>query len=74
MVLAAGFTIQKELRQSQRFSLSDVFGRQRGPRLQTRRNLLLYYLKHPRVALARLGVTFTKGLVNEYSVVVAARA
>jgi 2-polyprenyl-3-methyl-5-hydroxy-6-metoxy-1,4-benzoquinol methylase len=73
MVGDAGFVIEHELAQAQRFTLRDVIGSKRGARQQVQRSLIRYYLKHPRVAAARVVLTLTKGLVNEYLVVAARR-
>lgn len=73
MVERAGFKIENELQQSQRFTLKDIFGHKRGARQTVQRSLIHFYLTHPRVAVARVSLTLTKGLVNEYLVVAARR-
>lgn len=74
LLAGAGFRVEEEVRQVQRFTLGDVFGGGRGARQRAERSLAGFYLRHPGVAVARAALTLTRGLVNEYSVVAARRA
>jgi 2-polyprenyl-3-methyl-5-hydroxy-6-metoxy-1,4-benzoquinol methylase len=66
-----GFVIAEELAQEQRFHLRQILGRDGATRQQLKRNLLSFYARNPRVAWARLALTFTRGFVNEYVVAAA---
>jgi SAM-dependent methyltransferase len=69
-----GFTEERVLEQVHRFTLGDIFGRSSGGRQRDRRRgLLRWYARHPRVLAARVALTLTKGLLNEYLTVVAAK-
>lgn len=69
-----GLHEERALEQSHRFTLQDVFGQGAGARQRDRRRgLLSWYAKHPRVLAARVQLTVTKGLVNEYLTVVAVK-
>lgn len=66
-----GFKEIRALEQSQRFTLRDLFGHAHGVRPRdVRRGLVRWYVRHPRVLARRVGLTLTKGLVNEYLTVV----
>lgn len=72
LLSAHGFKEIRALEQSQRFSLSDIFGRAHSVRSRDRRRRLVrWYLRHPRVFYERMKLTLTKGLVNEYLTIVA---
>ena len=72
LLAATGFKVEKELFQEHRFSMRQIFGGERGERQrQVRRNLLAYYLLNPGVAWARFALTMRRGLVHEYTTVVA---
>jgi 2-polyprenyl-3-methyl-5-hydroxy-6-metoxy-1,4-benzoquinol methylase len=73
MVRAAGFEPLHELLQVQRFGLGDVKGANKGSRVRVRGDLVRFYLRHPGVAMRRVLLTITRGLVNEYLVIVARR-
>lgn len=69
-----GFAEEKKLEQSHRFALGDLMGPSRGPRQRDRRRgLLSWYARHPGVFAARVKLTLTKGLVNEYLTIVAVK-
>lgn len=75
LLAATGFVAEDELVQTHRYSLKQIFGAGRGERQrQVRRNLLAYYAAHPSVAWARAALTARRGLVHEYTTVVARRA
>ena len=72
LLASTGFAVEDELLQEHRFSLRQIFGGERGERQrQVRRNLLAYYASHPGVAWARFALTARRGLVHEYTTVVA---
>jgi len=74
LLTANGFREERVLEQAHRFTVHDIFGRDRGARQRdVRRNLPLWYLRHPRVLAQRIALTLTKGLVNEYLTVVAVK-
>jgi 2-polyprenyl-3-methyl-5-hydroxy-6-metoxy-1,4-benzoquinol methylase len=75
LLAVTGFVAEDELVQTHRYSLKQIFGSERGERQrQMRRNLLAYYAAHPSVAWARVALTARRGLVHEYTTVVARRA
>jgi len=75
LLAATGFVAEDELVQTHRYTLKQIFGAERGERQrQVRRNLLGYYVAHPSVAWARVSLTARRGLVHEYTTVVARRA
>jgi len=71
LVARSGFSVMTEMRQVHRFGLRDVIGQSVGTRQKVRSGLLRYYLVHPRVAWARFALSITRGLMHEYSTVVA---
>lgn len=74
LLSSTGFSVESEHLQEHRYSLSDIFGSSRGERQkQVRAGVFRYYVSHPKVALARAALTMTRGLVHEYSTVVARR-
>lgn len=74
LLATTGFVAEDELVQTHRFKLRQIFGSERGERQRgVRRNLLAYYAAHPAVACARLALTARRGLVHEYTTVVARR-
>jgi hypothetical protein len=73
IVRAAGFEPFDELLQVQRLSLGDAMGANKISRLRVRRDLIRFYLRRPGVALRRAVLTITRGLMNEYLVIVARR-
>lgn len=75
LLAATGFVAEEELVQVHRYSLKQIFGGERGERQrQVRQNLLAYYATHPSVAWARLALTARRGLLHEYTTIVARRA
>ena len=75
MLRTHGFREERHLEQSHPFSLGEIFGDAPGARQRDRRRgLVRWYLRHPRVLLARVQLTLTKGLVNEYLTVVAIKS
>lgn len=75
LLASSGFAVEDELLQEHRFSMRQIFGDKRGERQrQIRRNLITYYASHPGVAWARFALTVRRGLVHEYTTVVARRA
>ena len=75
LLAVTGFIAEDELVQTHRYTLKQIFGAERGERQrQVRRNLLAYYAFHPAVAWARVALTARRGLVHEYTTVVARRA
>jgi SAM-dependent methyltransferase len=75
LLRAHGFREERALEQTHRFTLGQVFGAPSGARRRDhRRGLLRWYAAHPGVLAARLKLTLTKGLVNEYLTVVAVKA
>lgn len=74
LLTAHGFVEERQLEQSHRFTLGDVFGGSSGARQRDRRHgLLSWYVRHPSVLARRVQLTVTKGLVNEYVTIVAVR-
>ena len=75
LLASTGFEAENELIQVHRFRVRQIFGGKRGERQrQIRRNLLGYYVSHPGVAWARFALTVQRGLVHEYTTVVARRS
>jgi len=73
LVAAHGFEIEHELVQIQRFTLREALNRGAADRPRRHGTLVGFYLRHPKVAWARLALTVTRGLVNEYLVIAARR-
>lgn len=74
LLTSTGFVVEDELLQEHRFSMRQIFGGERGERQrQVRQNLLAYYVLHPGVAWARFALTVRRGLIHEYTTVVARR-
>ena len=73
LVTTHGFEIEHELGQIQPFTLRDALRRSAADRPRQRGSIVAFYLRHPKVAWARLALTVTRGLVNEYIVIAARR-
>lgn len=74
LLKANGFREERALEQAHRFTVGNIFGSKTGSRQRDRRHgLLRWYARHPRVLAARISLTLTKGLVNEYLTVVAVK-
>jgi hypothetical protein len=73
LVAARGFAIEHELGQIQPFTIRDALRRGAADRPRRRGSIVGFYLRHPKVAWARLALTVTRGLVNEYVVIAARR-
>jgi SAM-dependent methyltransferase len=73
LLRSSGFEPFDELLQVQRFRLADAIGANKGSRVRVRGDLVRFYLRRPVVAWRRVLLTVTRGLVNEYLMVVARR-
>jgi SAM-dependent methyltransferase len=73
LVATHGFAIERELGQIQPFTLRDALRRSAPDRPRRPGGIVGFYLRHPKVAWARLALTVTRGLVNEYVVIAARR-
>jgi SAM-dependent methyltransferase len=62
----SGFSIESQLLQVQRYSLTGIFHSKNKRIIQKRQGIAMYYLQHPGIFWARIRSLFMDGLKNKY--------